>query len=565
MGRITNKYLLDYIEMVEKGKIKTCPEQKQLIRLVKRVFKQEDIYTDDEIMERYMALQRFFPYKLFPWEKFCFCLHMCTFCRDGTLRWPELLIYVTRGAGKNGYLSFEDFACASPVHGVRNYHISTYAAGEENAKRSFDELYDILESDKNRFKSAFRWNKQEIQNYKTGSKITFKTSNADTKDGGREGKINFDEIHAYKDFKLYNVAKTGLGKKPFCRITYTSTQGFNRGGLLDTLLERSRKILSGDEEDDGLLPFMCELHTIEDVKNPEKWDECNPSLIYFPDLRKQYKRELKDYIANPGANTSFPIKRCNFYVDPVDAIARREDLEFICKGEKAENLEILRGSKAILGIDYAEVNDMLSVGLLIKKDNIYYWITHSWICKQSRDFHGIKFNLEEAERNGELTIVDEASIDGSDAVEWVIAMQKKLDLKIIAGGTDFAHMTNTREAVAQLGLKTERRRPQNNMGKKQGICYWNRTSNNAAALPFIFKLITDHKIYCGDNKTMLWCLGNVVKKETNNAMSLEKIEPRFRKTDAVLAMLAAFCVMVDFEEPQVKKKVKLPHKRRKRS
>lgn len=560
---VTNKYLLEYIEAVETGTIKTCPEQKQLVAFVRRVFENEDIYTDDELCERYMALQRFFPFTLFPWECFCFVLHMVTFRRDGTLRFPELFIYVTRGSGKNGYLEFEDFACASPVHGVKNYDISTYATGEDNAKRSFDELHDILEGDKQRFKSAFKWNSEKITNIKTNSTITFKTSNPKTKDGGREGKINFDEVHSYEDMKIYEVAITGLGKKPFARITYTSTQGYVRDSLLDLLLERSAAILEGTEPDNGFLPFLCMLHSKADVINPDKWEECNPSIRYFPELRRSYERELALYKRNPGINTSFPIKRCNFLVDTLSAIANREDIVACTSGPLPETLD-LRGCDAIVGIDYAKINDMLDVGLLVQKDDMIYWISHAYICEKSEDYDDIKYDLQAAEERGELTIL--RNVNGFDAeqpLKWAKETAQKMGLRIIAAGADNYRIPYMEQAFRdELGMKCEKRQKGNEYGKKKGICYINRISNNEKTYPLIFQHLADHKIYCGFNKTMRWFLGNVYKDEVNGVFKIEKIERHRRKTDGVYALIAAYAVMLDIQANKGTKPKRAPKVKR---
>lgn len=518
--------------------------------MVKRVFAKEDIYTDDEKCEQYMALQRFFPFQLFPWEKFIFALHMVTYRKDGTLRFPELFIFVTRGSGKNGYLEFEDFCCTSPVHGVRNYDISTYATGEDNAKRSFDELHDILEADKPRFKAAFKWNAEKITNIKTNSTITYKTSNYKTKDGGREGKINFDEVHSYEDMRLYEVAITGLGKKPYARITYTSTQGYIRDSLLDLLLERSRDILEGKEDDGGFLPFMCMLHSKEDVINPDKWEECNPSIMYFPELRRSYERELALYKKNPGVNTSFPIKRCNFLVDTLAAIAPREDIIAVTSGPLPEDLGILKGSEAILGIDYARVNDMLSAGLLIRKNDMIYWINHSWICDTSEDFDSIRYDLNEAEKRGEVTIVRKKNgLDAETPLIWANDIAKRLGITIIAAASDNFRLPFMEEAFMEhLGYKVEPRMKLNNYGRKKGICYRNRTSDNEATYPLLLYHIVDHKIYCGENKTMRWFFGNVYKEEVKGVLKIDKIEPHRRKTDGVFALIAAYAVMIKFNQ-----------------
>ncbi len=74
-------------------------------------------------LEKYLALQKYFPYRLLDWEVFVFALHNCVYRANGQLRWPILFIMVGRGAGKNGYLAFEDFALLTPVNGVKNYDI----------------------------------------------------------------------------------------------------------------------------------------------------------------------------------------------------------------------------------------------------------------------------------------------------------------------------------------------------------------------------------------------------------------------------------------------------------
>lgn len=74
-------------------------------------------------------------------------------------------------------------------------------------------MYDVLEQNAVKMKRHFRWNKEVIKNLKTGSELRFRTSNAKTKDGGRPGKVDFDEYHAYENSALIDVAVTGLGKK----------------------------------------------------------------------------------------------------------------------------------------------------------------------------------------------------------------------------------------------------------------------------------------------------------------------------------------------------------------
>ena len=152
-------YIQDYIALVRSGTVPVCREQILLVDLVERTFQQESIYVDEEQLARYMDQQKYFPYKLLEWETFCFALHNCVYKAPGRLRWPILMIVVGRGAGKNGYLAFEDFCLITPINGIEKYNIDMFANSEDQARATFDDIYDILESNKRYFEKYFTWNK----------------------------------------------------------------------------------------------------------------------------------------------------------------------------------------------------------------------------------------------------------------------------------------------------------------------------------------------------------------------------------------------------------------------
>ena len=118
----------DYINLIRGRPYPICEEQFQLCDLVEDVFATEDVYVNSEQLDKYMQFQRYFPFNLLPWEQFCFALHNCVYRKsDKQLRFPRLIIYVGRGSGKNGYLSFEDFALLTPVNGIKNYNIYIFS------------------------------------------------------------------------------------------------------------------------------------------------------------------------------------------------------------------------------------------------------------------------------------------------------------------------------------------------------------------------------------------------------------------------------------------------------
>lgn len=276
-----NPRIQAYIDIVESGEIPMCREQLLLIKRVKAAFENEKIHVDDEQLERYMGLQKYFEYKLLPWEEFVFALHNCTYTESGALRWPILFIEVGRGAGKNGYLAYEDFALVTPINGVKHYNIDIFATAEDQARATFDDIYELLDGNKPYFQKFFTWTKEEIVNKATMSRIKYHTSAPKTKDGGRPGKVDFDELHAYENSKLIDVAVGGLGKRRLPRRTFITTQGDVRDGPLDKYTARAEKVLEGNTPDSGWLYFICRLDSDAEIMQPEMWGKAAQYLIGY--------------------------------------------------------------------------------------------------------------------------------------------------------------------------------------------------------------------------------------------------------------------------------------------
>lgn len=518
----------NYIDLVRSGKIEVCKEQIQLVDLVEKCFKKEDIYVDEEELHKYLSLEKYFPFELLEWEIFCFALHNCTYKSNGRLRFPDLFILVGRGAGKNGYLSFEDFCLISQYNSVKYYHIDICANNEEQAKTSFDDVYNVLEDNKKKLSKHFEWNKEIIRNKKTKSELRFRTSNAKTKDGGRPGKIDFDEYHAYEDYKAINVFTTGLGKKKNPRKTITTTNGDVRDGPLDKLIGRAEQILTGAVADNGMLPFICRLDNKKEVDNPKMWDKANPSLHHFPDLQDTLHKEYIDYKEDPISNSAFMTKRMNIPQGNKDAeVTSWENI--LATNQEIPNLE---GGTCIVGIDYMKTTDFLAAGLLFKYKGKFVWLTHSWICENSNDLGRIKAPLREWEEAGFLTFVEGVEISPDIPAKWLFDQTKKYNLTSLH--LDSYRYTLISKALKEVGFDTDKK------GKNNIKLI--RPSDEMLIGPVITSAFANHNIIFGDNPLMRWYTNNSCRIESQAGnITYGKIEPKSRKTDGFKAFVAAMC------------------------
>jgi phage terminase large subunit-like protein len=526
------EHIDEYIELVKSGEVAACVEQHLLVAFIERIFKEEELTVNSEQLEQYLSYQKYFPFDLFPWEKFCFALHNCVYDSEGELRFPDLLIYVGRGAGKNGYLAFEDFCLITPANGIPKYHVDICANSEEQAKTTFQDIKDILESSRSKMKKHFRWTETYIRNLKTGSVIKFRTNNPKSKDGLRSGKVDFDEVHEFENWDNINVFTTGLGKKPHPRMTYITTDGNVREGVLDALKERSLRILNGEEEDNGLLPFICRLDSEQEVHDSNKWVKANPSLPYMPNLMREIKRKYATYKTDPIRNSGFMVKRMNRPQGNVD-------LEVTSWGnilKTNRELPDLEGKECVLGIDYTKTTDFMGAFLLFKDGGNYYGIHHSWFCAQSRDKSRIKIPLEEMEQRGLLTIVDDVEVHPYLIAEWIVAMRQKYSIRKVA--MDSYRFALLKRELASIGFD-------NNYGDIKMV----RPSDIMYAQNKISSAFASGSIIWGDDPLMRWYTNNAkLEPAPNNNFKYGKIEPKSRKTDGFMAFVHAMTVEDELPE-----------------
>ena len=87
-----------------------------------------------------------------------------------------------------------------------------------------------------------------------------------------------------------------------------------------------------------------------------------------------------------------------------------------------------KGRLAIVAIDYADVRDFASAGVLTEKDGEYIWRQHTWICEQSPFLDSIKFPVKN--NFGLPEFQDYESVRGpvippDEIVKWCIERMKE--------------------------------------------------------------------------------------------------------------------------------------------
>lgn len=530
---ITHPFIEDFIKLWKTNKIILNKERVLLITyLEKHILTRDDLYFDEKQIDNFVRFteKQYFPLQGF--QRFIIPFVFLYFKEDDELFYEQFLIMMARGAGKNGLITALVNYFISPLHGIRNYDVSVVANSEDQAKVSFKEMYECIKA--NELEDLFDLTKLAITGKGTNSTFRFRTSNASTKDGGREGCIIYDEIHRYENADTVNVFSSGLGKIKNPREFFITTDGFIRDGYLDKMKTRAMDILEGKELDDRLFPFICRIDDVTEIDNPEMWQKAQP--MFHPPMGSYAKRlynkvftQYKQLATNPSAREEFVTKRMNLPEVNLEKVVAPWE-EVLATNRPLPDLE---NRACIGGLDYGSIRDFAAVGLLFKIDGEYIWKTHSFARKEYLDYAKLKPPIYEWAKQGLLTIVDEPSINPMHIVNWFLEQREKYGLKKVIA--DSFRMDLFRPLFEQHGLEYEIIR------NPRGI--------HSLLAPRIEDAFANRKIVWGPNPLMNWYTGNtaVLIRKDGNKEYVKQDEHR-RKTDGFQAFVHALYKVDEIED-----------------
>lgn len=555
------KEIDEYIKFVEENPNETDDEIKLLIKnIVKPTLSRDDVFFDQEMFYKAIKYCEKWYYKLFPYQKFAYALFFMYDKNDQDIViFPDILIVMARGNGKDGMIMPLANFMQTHYYGVKNYHIDIVATSEEQALNSFNVVYNMLEDNKQTMKKYFYWNKTEIINRKTHSILRYNTANAKTKDGKQTGMIIFNELHAYEDYKQLNVYTSGLGKIKHSRTVTITTNGTVREGPLDEKLALSKEVLNGEENFLGLLPIIYKINNLKLVDLPMQsfiktgnrkdiditvWCQANPSLRYMPVLKNEI---IKDYIKMKKQKSY----RVEFYAKRMNLPQQDEEMtvtewKLILEASYSDvdkrierKTGDLAGKNAVVGIDFASLNDFASAGFLFKIEEEYIWRCKTWICKRSKFYNDIKFPFDNAGQQGfqDFETTNKESIDAREMIMWILTEMPKYNVKKIV--LDTYRYKLLEQIFKEMGITIETK--DNPYGLVRMIRY--PASIAAIVAPRIEVGFAERKINIGDSAMMRWAINNTCVKEGKDGnKKYEKIEPKLRKNDPFMAFVGAMSV-----------------------
>lgn len=530
------RYIDDYAAALRSGVIPASKELLKALDLIERKLSDPRVTIDSAKTERARELiEKYFRMRLLDWEMFVLALVHCYY-EDDTLVFTEYLILMGRGNGKNGFISALSWYLTTEDHGIDGYNVDIIANSEDQARTSFDDVYQMLEDHSNKLQYFYKWTKEEITSLRTRSYIKYNTSNARTKDGKRSACLIFDEVHEYESDENIRVFRSGFGKRRHCRIFKITTNGYVRDGVLDRDLDLAKSVVEGEIPNSRLCPLIYKVDTEDEVKNPAMWVKANPSLPYFPALRVEMEQEFSELPHSKTVELDFYTKRMNLPRSETEVVVTEWENIAATKRPLPDDLE---GRVCTVGIDFASIRDFASVNIHFRIDDMRYDISHSWLCLRSPDLGRIKAPWREWAELGYLTPVDDVEISPYLLTEYITEAAKNYHIGKLA--LDNFRYALIKEALASIGFDA----------KTAGNVYLVRPSDIMQVQPIIDSCFTKRLFAWGDAPVLRWGTNNTKlvragRKEGTDTGNYyyAKIEAKSRKTDPFMSLAASMCVEV---------------------
>jgi len=524
------KYIDGYIADIREGRVPASKELRLAAGYIEKKLAAPGVFIDTERTDKAIELiERYFEFTLLPWELFVLALVHCYYRHNDTVVFDEFFIMMGRGNGKNGFISGLAWYLSTHYHGVAGYNVDIIANSEDQAKTSFEDVYETLERTWEKSKRFFYKSKELIKNLKTGAYIRFNTSNARTKDGKRSACLIFDEVHEYESSKTIGVFQSGFGKRKHSRVFKITTNGYVRDGVLDEDLRLCDDVLNGVITDIGLCPLIYKMDSDEECDDPSLWEKANPSLPYFPELQKTIEREFLKKQYDKQVELDFYTKRMNrprsgeeLPVTEWDNIA-------------ATNRELpdMTGWSCTVGIDYASLRDWAAVNLHFKRGEERFDIGRYWVCTQNPDLSRVKPDWTQWDA---CVPVDAVEIAPSLLAEYVLEAAQRYVIEGLAlDNYRYALMKN---ALEDIGFSVERKN-----------LYCVRPSDVMKVQPVIDSIFINRQFCWGDNPALRWATNNTKLVRSGRRDGTDtgnfyyaKIEAKSRKTDPFLALVASMVI-----------------------
>lgn len=498
-------------------------------------FDRKDIYFDvenvDKIINLIYKLQhttgRFnkTPFKLLPWQQFLLA-NICGW------RWKDTNLRVTRNvfcmvSRKNGKTCLMSAICLAVLlcDGYKGQEIDFIANSSKQAGIAFNMTTNFCKSiDPDQ--KIFKRYRSEIRVPVLDSKIQVLSSDSMSLDGYNSSICILDEMHAMKDWSLYNVMKSSQGSRESPIMCAITTAGFLVGSSYPcySMWENAIAILRGQKQDDTTFSMIFQLDDDDAWDNEQIWKKACPSLG-----ETVYEQYLRDEINAAKNNTSLEVgvrtKNLNMWCQSESIWLPNVLIEQQMQSFTLEQLRDKGADICYIGVDLAAVSDLTSISVCVPFDGKYYIKSWAFLpedclkeginCQIYRDFA----------RRGELIVTPGNVTDYDFILDKIMEIDKVLTIQII----DYDAFNATQFAInaTNLGLPMQ--------PFSQALGHFNRFTKETERQLRLGNIILDK------STLTQWCFANTtLMRDKNDNCKPTKGDSKNNKIDIVISAIQSF-------------------------
>lgn len=537
-------YLIEYVNEINNGNIIVGRELKtELDKLILDLDNPKYIFDEEPGRLRIDFIERFckhtkspfngMPFILELWEKaFLQVAYGFKYKDTGLRRFNEVILLIARKNGKTTFVAGIDLAEFFLSRGG----VDIVCASNTNDQASilFEEINNMREHSSSLSKpKRSRKNIFYIYSPKNKNKIKKLSGQSRNLDGFNIEVGCIDEVHEMTDSKIYDAIKQSQSTKEEPLIFIISTEGKVVEGFLDNKLSYCRKMLKGEIEDERLLPWLYTQDSQEEIfKDKRTWQKSNPSLgkvkssTYLEDIMNKAKNDL-------ATRVTMLCKDFNIKQLEAGSWLTFDELDNSTKFD----IEDLRDSYAIGGVDLSSTTDLTASVLLVIKNGKKYVIPHFFmprdVLEKRMQEDSVPYDIWV--KKGYITLSEGSQNDFTKVTEWFKEMVWTYGIRPLWVGYDPWNSKYWIDEMDDAGFTMEKVR--------QGVYTLSEPMKQLEA-------DLKNKLVIYDNNPVLkWCLSNTqAKVDVNGNIQPCKLNSKYKRIDGAVALIIAYAVLNNYKK-----------------
>lgn len=537
-------YLLEYIKEIDKGNIIVGQDLKtELDKLVADLNNPKFIFDEEPGQLRIDFIEKFckhtkspfngMPFILELWEKaFLQTAYGFKYASTGLRRFNEVILLIARKNGKTTFVAGIDLAEFFLSKGG----VDIVCASNTNDQASilFEEINNMREHSKALSKpKRSRKNIFYIYSSKNKNKIKKLSGQSRNLDGFNIEVGCIDEVHEMTDSKVYDAIKQSQSTKEEPLIFIISTEGKVVEGFLDNKLAYCKKMLKGEIEDERVLPWLYTQDSQEEIfRDKRTWQKSNPSLgkvksySYLEDIMNKAKNDL-------ATRVTMLCKDFNIKQLESGSWLSFDELQNTTKFD----IEELRDSYAIGGVDLSSTTDLTASVLVVKKNSKIYAIPHFFMPKDvlEKRMQEDSVPYDIWVKKGYITLSEGSQNDFTKVTEWFQHMVWDYGIRPLWVGYDPWNSKYWIDEMIDAGFTMEKVR--------QGVFTLSEPMKQLEAD------LKNHIVIYDNNPVLKWCLANTqAKVDVNGNIQPCKLNSKYKRIDGAVALIIAYSVLSNYKK-----------------